>query len=65
LDDVCIFDCESVYDCMINLFFALAYPFVGLVVMCVVFSFAMIINLLMWAEVRNTHGHQGDGGSAA
>jgi len=32
---------------------------------CVVLSFAMIIDLLVWAETRNTHGQQGDGNSAA
>jgi len=32
---------------------------------CVVLSFAMIINLLMWADARNTRGQQGGDGSAA
>jgi len=31
----------------------------------VVFSFAMIINLLMDADVRTPRGHQGDGHFAA
>jgi len=31
----------------------------------VVFSFAMIINLLMGAEVRTPRNNQGDGGSIA
>jgi len=32
---------------------------------CVVLSFAMIINLLMWADTRNTRGQQGGDGSTA
>jgi len=44
---------------------ALAYPlFVWL--SCVwYFSFAMIINLLMWVEARGSRGQQGNGDSAA
>jgi len=33
LDDVCIFDCEGISDCMIKLLLALAYPSVLLCVM--------------------------------
>jgi len=32
---------------------------------CVVLSFAMIINLLVWVDARNTRGQQGGDGSAA
>jgi len=44
----------------------LAYPAVCLLYVLYVWfpPFAMIINLLMWADVRNTHAHQDDGGSA-
>jgi len=45
-------------------FFALAYPLVY-VFLCGFSLFAMIINLLMWADARNTHGQRKDGGSAA
>ena len=38
LDDVCILDCESVYNCMINPFRS-SLPFLLVYVMCVVFSF--------------------------
>jgi len=45
---------------------ALAYPVVICCVFyCVVLSFVMIINLLMWTDVRNTRGQQGGDGSAA
>jgi len=27
LDDVCILDCESIFDCIDEIFLALAYPF--------------------------------------
>jgi len=48
LDDVCTIEYESVSDCMIKLFLALAYPSVICCVFCcMVLSFAMIINLLM------------------
>jgi len=48
LGDVNVVGCESVSDCMMKLFCALAYPTVcGCVFRGVVFSFAMIINLLM------------------
>jgi len=51
---------------MIKLILALAYPSVVCCMFCgVVFSFAMIINLLMWAEVRTPRNRQGDRGSAA
>jgi len=49
-----------------KLFCALAYPIVcGYMFYGVLFSFEMIINLLMWAEVRTPQTNQGDGGSAA
>jgi len=65
LDDVCTIECESVFDCMIILSLALAYPSVICCVFCcVVLSFAMIINLLMWADARNTCGQHGGDGSA-
>jgi len=59
-------ECESVSDCMIKLFLALAYPSVICYVFyCEVLFFSMIINLLMWADTRNTRGQQGGDGSAA
>jgi len=39
--------------------------FLCCVICCVVLSFAMIINLLVWADARNTCRQQGDGDSAA
>jgi len=66
LDDVCIVDCERVYDCMITLFFfALTYPCLFDCFVCCSSTFAMIINLLMGADARGTRGQQGRDGSAA
>jgi len=58
-------DCEYVYDFINEMVLALAYPlFVWL--SCVWYcSFAMIINLLMWAEARGSRDQQGNGDSAA
>jgi len=59
---------------MIKVFLALAYPFACLIALpfclfdcfvCGPSPFAMIIDLLMWADVRNTRGQQGSDGSAA
>jgi len=51
---------------MIKTFFTLAYPFCFFVCsMCDFSPFAMIINLLVWADVGTPRGHQGDGDSAA
>jgi len=48
LGDVCIIDCESVYDCMIKLFFGFSLPFCLFdCFACGPFAFAMVINLLM------------------
>jgi len=65
LDDVCIFDCESISDCMIKLILALAYPCLFDYFVCCSSTFAMIINLLMGADARGTRGQQGRDGSAA
>jgi len=50
---------------MIKPLLALAYPFVIVVCSDVWYSFAMIINLLMWLDARNTRGQQGGDGSVA
>jgi len=50
---------------MNEIFRALAYPTFVVVFCCVVLSFAMIINLLMWANAWNTCGQQGDDGFVA
>jgi len=57
LDDVRILDGESVFDCMIKTLLALAYPFLVGCFVCCVSIFAMIINLLMGADARNSRGH--------
>jgi len=44
---------------------ALAYPFLVGCFVCRVSIFAMIIDLLMGADARDDHGHQGRGDSAA
>jgi len=63
---VYVVDCERVSDCMMKLFCVLAYSTVCGCMFCgVVFSFAMIINMLIWAEVRTPRTNQDDGGSAS
>jgi len=57
---------ESVCDSMMNYFSNLAYPLCLLYVIRVwCCLFAMIINLLMWADARTSHGQQDNGDSAA
>jgi len=59
-------DCVIISDLMDEISHALAYStFVVVCSVCVVLSFAMIINLLVWAEARNTRGQQGGGNSVA
>jgi len=49
-----------------KMFYTLAYPFVCCMSrLCGSSLFAMIINLLMWTDARNTRGQQGGDGSAA
>jgi len=63
---MCVWYGEYIFDRMDVIYCALAYPtFICCVFCCVVLSFAMIINLLMWADARNTRGQQGGDGSAA
>jgi len=64
LDDVCILDGESIFDCMIKTLLALAYPFLVGCFVCCVSIFAMIINLLIGADARDNRGHQGRDDSA-
>ena len=45
MDDVCIFDCESIFDCMIKLLLALAYPSVCL--LCIPYVW---FSLLQWSS---------------
>jgi len=64
--DVCIFGFKIVCNCMIKHFFHSSLPLLLVYMFYVWFSlFAMIINLLMGADARNSCGHQGDGGFAA
>jgi len=66
LGDVCTLDCGSISDCIDEIFTTLAYPvclFDCLV--CYSSTFAMIINLLMWADARSTRGQPGRNDSAA
>jgi len=58
-------DCEYVSDIIGEMILALAYPLLGWLSCVRFFSFAMIIKLLMWAEVRGSRGQQGNGDSAA
>jgi len=58
-------DSERIFDCIDEIFMALAYPvclFDWLV--CCSSTFAMIINLLMWADARSTRGQPGRDDSA-
>ena len=51
---------------MDEIFCALAYPTFAVVCFAVWYSpFAMIINLLVWADARNTRGQQGGDSFAA
>ena len=55
--DVCIINCERVYDYMITLFFGSSLPFCLFdCFVCGSSTFAMIINLLMVADARGTRG---------
>jgi len=56
---VCILDCESIPDCMMKIFLALAYPLLVWLLVCCSPTFAMIINLLMGADARGNHDQQG------
>jgi len=47
------------------LFSTIAYPLVYVCSVVCFSLFAMIMNLLMGADVRTPRDHQGDGGSAA
>jgi len=53
------------YDCLRNYFYYSLSCLLVLIVLYVVLLFAMIINLLMWAEARGSRGQQGNGDSAA
>jgi len=64
LGDVCMWDCDRIYDWLMKSFGS-SLPFCFCCVSCcVVLPFAMIINLLMWADARDTRGQQGGDGSA-
>ena len=56
--DICILDCESISDCIDEIFLALAYHFLFECLVCYSSTLAMIINLLMGADVRDTRGQQ-------
>jgi len=58
LDDICVLDCEGISDCMIIIFLVLAYPLFVWLFCCCSSTFAMIINLLMGADARDTRGQQ-------
>jgi len=58
LDDICILDCEGIFDCMIKIMLALAYPCLFDCFVCCSSTFAMLINLLVGADVRGTRGQQ-------
>jgi len=56
LVDMCALDCENISDCIDGIFLALAYPFLFECLVCYPSTFATIINLLMGADARGTHG---------
>jgi len=56
LYDVWVLDGESIFDCMMKILLALAYPFLVGCFVCCVSIFAMIINLLMGAYARGNRG---------
>jgi len=59
-------DCEYVSDFIDDMILCSSLPyFCCCVFLSVVLLFAMIINLLVWAETRNTRGQQGGGNSTA
>jgi len=58
-------NCEYVFDFINEMVLTLAYPLLVWLSCVWYFSFVMIINLLMWAEARGSHGQQGNGDSAA
>jgi len=53
---MCILECENIFDCIKEIFLALAYPFLFECLVCYPSTFAMIINLLMGADARGTRG---------
>jgi len=61
---ICILDYEGIFDCMIKILLALAYPFLVGCFVCCVSTFAMITNLLKGANVRGNRGQQGRDNSA-
>jgi len=62
-----IWDDENIFDCMMNMLMALAYPFRYMVVLYVaVFSLRWSSSTwLMGADGRGSHGQQANGDSAA
>jgi len=60
-----ILDYEGIFDCMIKILLALAYPFFVGCFVCFASTFAMIINLLMGVDARGNRGQQGRDDSVA
>jgi len=66
LGGICILDYEDIFDCMIKILLALAYPFCLFdCFVCCSSILAMIINLFMGADVGGTRGQQRRDDSAA
>jgi len=58
-------DCESIFDCIDEIFLALAFPFLFECLVCYPSTFAMIINLLIGADARGSRGQPGRDDSVA